>query len=75
MKLTDTGKNYTVCINTVEHHGFFEHNIKGEDASGGLWFDNEKRLIDYDGMFMVPNSVVTSIRKLGYIVPLEYTQR
>lgn len=72
MELKHEGLNYEVVINTETNHGSFEHLRKGEDASGGLWFDTDKRLIDYDGMFTVPKSVIASIRQLGYVVPREF---
>ncbi len=38
----------------------------------GLWFDNDKRLKDYDGVFELPKQAIKLIRKAGYIVPNEF---
>ena len=36
-------------------------------AEGGLWFRDGK-LIDYDGIFALPNEIREQIRKFGYQV-------
>lgn len=43
--------------------GYVEHETKGEYA--GLWFDG-KELIDYDGCFELPKSVIEAIEQLGF---------
>lgn len=37
----------------------------------GLWFDN-KILVDYDGVFSLPNEAIKLIRKAGFIVPKDF---
>jgi len=46
--------------------GYFEHNTRGEDSAGGLWFDENKVLIDYDGVFELPKSVIATMIEQGY---------
>lgn len=43
--------------------GYVEHELKGEYA--GLWFQG-KELIDYDGCFKLPQSVIQAIEQLGF---------
>lgn len=62
------GKWY-VAISPSKCYGYFEHDEEGE--GGGLWFDGDKRLIDYDGVFMLPHDVAAAIRQAGYIVPTD----
>lgn len=68
---SDTGKNYKVEIDSNNQYGCFEH-LRVGDASGGcLWFSNNE-LTDYDGVSVLPKSVIESIRKLGFVVPEEF---
>jgi hypothetical protein len=47
--------------------GYFEHEIFGEEYGGGLWFDEEDNLIDYDGISScLPTEVARAIEELGY---------
>jgi hypothetical protein len=68
-RTTQSGK-YTVGIHRDNYRGWFEHNTRGEDAAGGLWFEDSK-LIDFDGMSTLPQDVITGIEALGLIVPTE----
>jgi hypothetical protein len=67
----DIKLHVTVGINS-DTYGWFEFYDKqtaGEEwyAEGGLWFrDNE--LIDYDGVFSLPNFVLDKLQELGYNV-------
>ena len=56
----DTGK-YTILIDRAGCYGSFEHNTRGDDSAGGLWFEvsaestggdagRKLELIDYDGV-------------------------
>ena len=31
-----------------------------------MWFDESKELIDYDGVFELPNEIIEAMEKLGY---------
>ncbi len=61
--------DYDIGIEPGTNHGWFEHHKLGEEAGGGLWFDEEGILEDYDGVFNLPEDVVKGIRELGYKVP------
>lgn len=54
--------NFTVEISPSTNYGYFEHNKGGE---GGLWFE-DKFLIDYDGVSVLPDEVYAMIQHLGY---------
>ena len=60
-------KNYTVEVSTKDQYGYFEHNQYGDEASGGLWFENNE-LSDFDGTFVLPEEVGESIEKMGFII-------
>lgn len=54
------------------NRGYFELSdieTGGENwyAEGGLWFD-DKRLIDYDGVFNLPYQIVNELENMGYNV-------
>ena len=53
----DNGE-YTIEIDTTEHYGCFEHNKLGDESAGGLWFDDNGVLVDYDGVssYRTPSS-------------------
>lgn len=76
----DDGK-YTVEVNRSTKHGYFECNHNGD--GGGLWFevstestegdaDRKLTLIDYDGMFELPDEVIDILRNGGFIVGKEF---
>ena len=70
-KKKDT-KSFHVEISTSKKYGWFEHHTRGDECGGGLWFDNELRLIDYDGVFELPKEVIQAIRDLGCSVSKEF---
>ncbi len=60
--------DYTVCVENGK--GWFEmydEESSGEDfyASGGLWFTNN-RLVDYDGVFSLPDEILDKLEEHGY---------
>jgi len=62
--------NFSVGIDG--HEGWFEmydEESGGEDfyASGGLWFKNN-RLVDYDGVFCLPDEILDKLEEHGYNV-------
>lgn len=57
--------NYEIMIDTEEQYGFFEHHTHGDEIAGGLWFDG-KALVDYDGVFELPEEVSDAIVSIGY---------
>jgi len=59
----------TLGINS-DTYGWFEiyDTESGGDewyAEGGLWFNN-KELVDYDGVYCLPISVIKMLQQLGY---------
>lgn len=68
----DNGR-YTVEANKETKHGYFEHKRIGE--GGGLWFEasgDGLSLIDYDGVFELPDEVIDMLRDGGFIVGKEF---
>ncbi len=61
-------KNYSIGIYSDENRGWFEHYKYGDEQGGGLWFNSDKELTDYDGISSLPLEVVEAIRGLGYKV-------
>jgi len=59
-----------VKIDTAARYGYWEH--KDGTEGGGLWFDGSLgsllELVDFDGYYMLPRSVVDALRKAGYIL-------
>jgi hypothetical protein len=61
-KKTKVGK-WSVEIDSQKQYGFFEHDDYGE--GGGLWFV-DSMLVDYDGVYELPNNVIKGIEDLGF---------
>ena len=59
-------KNYTVEVDTAAYYGWFEHNELGYESGGGLWFGDNKVLIDYDGVFELPTEVIMVLHANGF---------
>ena len=55
--------DYMVEIDSVKQYGYFENQARG--GEGGLWF-NGKELVDYDGVYELPQSVIVAIYQLGF---------
>ena len=60
-------QNYDIRIDPKSLYGYFEHNELGDESGGGLWFDKEFQLIDYDGVFFLPSEVKNVLVKFGMI--------
>lgn len=60
-------QNYDIGVDTKAKYGYFEHNELGEDSAGGLWFDNNLILVDYDGVYFLPSEVKNALIKFGMI--------
>ncbi len=50
-------QNFSVWIDTNKKYGFFEHDTLGDNCGGGLWFNKELILKDYDGVYDLPSEV------------------
>lgn len=63
----------SVKVNEATNYGCYElYDIESAGdqfyAEGGLWF-KEKNLIDYDGIYALPDFIVEKLRDNGFIVP------
>lgn len=63
---------FEVQIDTKAGYGYFEHDTLGDECGGGLWFDENKILLDADGTSSVPISVAIGLRKHGFHVDEEF---
>jgi hypothetical protein len=50
-------QNFTIGIDVKSKYGYFEHDTLGDNCGGGLWFDKDLMLEDYDGVFELPSEV------------------
>jgi hypothetical protein len=68
-KVKKVGK-WEVSIDEESMYGYFEHDDFGE--GGGIWFeknaDGVLEVSDFDGVFQLPNDVISVIRELGFVV-------
>jgi len=64
VKVLDS-ENFTIHVHS-DLTGYFEHNEKGDDWGGGLWFDEHMQLLDYDGVYELPKEVETALELAGY---------
>ena len=56
---------FTVGVDTKRGYGYFEHVVHGDDCAGGLWFEGS-RLVDYDGVCQLPDTVVNILKRMGF---------
>lgn len=58
--------NYSLWI-IDDSHGGFELDGGSDDwyAEGGLWFEGMD-LVDYDGVFELPKTIIDKLQELGY---------
>jgi len=55
-------------IEITGEHGYFEHHTRGDSYAGGLWFNDDNQLIDYDGVYELPGEVIQALKAKGYDV-------
>ena len=59
-----------VQIDTDARYGYWERRDGSE--GGGLWFETTSErcleLLDFDGAFMLPRSVVSALRAAGFVL-------
>lgn len=73
---------YAVEIDRKQLYGYFEHDELGDAAGGGLWFEImpksessleiKLRLIDYDGMAVLPRVIIEELRKAGFVADEDF---
>jgi hypothetical protein len=60
-------KNYEITLDLHgDHRGYFEHNGLGDERAGGLWYDENKNLTDYDGVVELPREVREALIADGF---------
>jgi len=63
---------FEIWINTEAKYGWFEDKIVGGENGGGLWFDKDMQLEDYDGIYFLPNDVRNQLMRNNYITQEMY---
>ena len=63
---------FEIWINTETKYGWFEDNIFGDENGGGLWFDEDMKLKDYDGVYFLPNDVRNQLMRNNFITQEMY---
>jgi len=58
---------FEIWINTETKYGWFEDNIFGDENGGGLWFDEDMKLKDYDGVYFLPDHVRNQLMRNNFI--------
>lgn len=66
-----TKGKYAIWISEDRYLGYFEHEDYGDEAGGGLWF-SANALMDYDGVFELPQDVIAGLRELGFFVNKDF---
>lgn len=59
--------NYTIRLNFENNIHSFEHDIYGEDQGGSLKLDGDL-LIDYDGVYSLPEEIINALEHEGVII-------
>lgn len=59
--------NYTIRLNFENNIHSFEHDIYGEDQGGSLTIDGDL-LIDYDGVYALPEEIINALEIEGVII-------
>ena len=67
MKTVQT-KNFEVGYHDDRKNGWFEHNQLGDEFGGGLWFEDDGTLYDYDGVYVIPLEVLGALKAEGFNV-------
>jgi hypothetical protein len=63
---------FEIWINTETKYGWFEDNIFGDENGGGLWFDEDMKLKDYDGVYFLPTDVRNQLMRNNFITQEMY---
>ena len=66
----DVEFNVIVSVNDETRQGWWQIDGDGglHNASGGLWFDDNRKLTDYDGIFSLPYYIGEKLKEHGYDV-------
>jgi len=63
---------FEIWISTTTKYGWFEDKIIGDENGGGLWFDEDMQLQDYDGVYFLPDDVRNQLMRNNYITQEMY---
>ena len=63
---------FEIWINTEAKNGWFEDKIVGDENGGGLWFDKDMQLEDYDGVYFLPDDVRNQLMRNNFITQEMY---
>lgn len=68
MKTINT-KRFEVGIHDDRKRGWFEHHEYGDEYGGGIWFDDDGVLYDYDGIGgYLPAEILDALQAEGFNV-------
>lgn len=61
----------TLRMSNDEHTGYIDWEVEYENGDYGyetigLWFDNQRCLTDYDGVFSLPKEAIELLEECGY---------
>ena len=65
-KKTVDGIEYSANIDPERGYGYFEIEAYTYYAEGGLWFNSDDELYDYDGVYELSKHVIELVESLGY---------
>lgn len=58
---------FEIHIDTKGRYGWFEDKKVGDENGGGLWFDGNMKLQDYDGVYFLPKDVGNQLMNNNFI--------
>ncbi len=61
-------ERFEIGIHDDRLRGWFEDKELGDELGGGLWFEADGTLYDYDGVYMVPLEVLSALKADGFDV-------
>ena len=67
-------KPFEIKVSPTTQYGYFEHDTRGDECGGGLWFggDDGRELTDYDGVISLPTIVCKALTAAGYTVEADF---
>ena len=58
---------FEIWIDTNGKYGWFEDKVVGDENGGGLWFDTDMKLTDYDGVYFLSDDVRNQLMRNNFI--------
>jgi len=70
-------KNYTLYFTEDPCVYYFEHNRYGDNKAGHVWItyiqpENKYYLLDYDGVYALPEEVINMLLRIGIVIEGEF---